>query len=924
MQPFTAHYDATLQHVLNATKHAHDKKNHATAIAHLKEAMASAENHAKHLEMTEGAAAAQQFKEELAPHIERVIKLLDHKGTKVDLGLKKGCAHQAMKSGELCKCCGYLMKSQSHEESIKADLVKSLREFAEPMSPEREFLAKSVQLRRAIELKKAKIYDFKSKGLIGDTGVEHYRPMLGATKNGYHVPDVNHEDYQKAYKLKGYQGPVNVRQAVQARDAGNIVQRAFPHYDKNDHLTASIYHKDAEKAAKDEWVRVKDAAEKKHYGKVRDITEGYYKISGGVDPKYHEHTNDLLRHLAHKETAHSKIAAAHAHAAKYMRSPKMEKSDLEKAKIIDFNSRKVLHDEPPTQSGGTGAVKIGNELRPTGTPKHADVAEARKILGAPMIKPGAPKVPTEPAVKTPEQKKEAHLNAAMHHATWWAGHQGQHDTMGDPSMYDMGAQQSEHEQYGHGGEFDEDAFLAYQQAEGSHIPAADKHLKLFRQHLKAAGGYKKVSEEGFGDRSTGKLLDAVNSAKIGEEHTHIDGSHISHYGPEGVHGLPGTAARHIASYAHESEKSHHPMDKELPEPKPRMPKKPLGKSDLEKAKIYSFETGKKVADLPANPTEIRPSVGREIDSNVPQIHGLVPPGRDAASNNLPLQIQRAERAIGFDYKGDLGSRMRGGTKHWKASDHRKVAAHSRKVAMSPGRDSGLAATGLAEADEHDFLAAEKEKTPKKTPKPRMPKKPLDKAAPSPMQIGLAQPPNPLKQALDAATPKIIKPKPLISKTAANPDEKEDAKLGEKVESLVEHHMMENLAAEKKEGHPLVQKAQTAPGVKSVFSAKIIKPSMVKEAGHAAMGIPGPKAPHATVKDVGITGAPQPAKTVVPPKPLSAAPVAGPKPVVTPSVAGGPKPKVKMAKSDPEQQSRLEPVALEDHLAAQKKKPSSSK
>lgn len=43
------------------------------------------------------------------------------------------------------------------------------------------------------------------------------------------------------------------------------------------------------------------------------------------------------------------------------------------------------------------------------------------------------------------------------------------------------------------------------------------------------------------------------------------------------------------------------------------------------------------------------------------------------------------------------------------------------------------------------------------------------------------------------------------KSEANPDEKEDAKLGEKIEQEVEQHMLDNKEAEKKEGHEIMQK-----------------------------------------------------------------------------------------------------------------------
>lgn len=42
------------------------------------------------------------------------------------------------------------------------------------------------------------------------------------------------------------------------------------------------------------------------------------------------------------------------------------------------------------------------------------------------------------------------------------------------------------------------------------------------------------------------------------------------------------------------------------------------------------------------------------------------------------------------------------------------------------------------------------------------------------------------------------------KAEKNPDKEDDAKLGEKVEAVVERHMMDNKAAEQKEGHKIVK------------------------------------------------------------------------------------------------------------------------
>jgi hypothetical protein len=49
-----------------------------------------------------------------------------------------------------------------------------------------------------------------------------------------------------------------------------------------------------------------------------------------------------------------------------------------------------------------------------------------------------------PTFSTPEERQEAHFKAAMHHASWWAGHQGMHDWMGSEHAYDVGALASEH------------------------------------------------------------------------------------------------------------------------------------------------------------------------------------------------------------------------------------------------------------------------------------------------------------------------------------------------------------------------------------------------------------------------------------------------------------------------------------------------
>lgn len=226
---------------------------------------------------------------------------------------------------------------------------------------------------------------------------------------------------------------------------------------------------------------------------------------------------------------------------------------LEKAKIIRFNDRKVLADLPTEQKT---SVKTG-ELFVTGTkpetvmPKHRDVAEARAILGKPMLKP------KKPLFTTPEEKKEAHFKAAMHHATWFAGHQGTHDSYLEELQNDSDIPEGV-EPEDHARSLTEDL---------GHIPKADHHLKMFQRHLKASGGYEKRKEEGFSDTYSAKLFEAAASAKPGEELSHIWGTHISHFGPTGVHSMKDTDEDHIETYAYEGSKGNHPMDAHLPEPK---------------------------------------------------------------------------------------------------------------------------------------------------------------------------------------------------------------------------------------------------------------------------------------------------------------------------------------------------------------------
>ncbi len=93
----------------------------------------------------------------------------------------------------------------------------------------------------------------------------------------------------------------------------------------------------------------------------------------------------------------------------------------------------------------------------------------------------------------------------------------------------------------------------------------------------------------------------------------------------------------------------------------------------------------------------------------------------------------------------------------------------------------------------------------------------------------------------------------------NPDEKQDAELGEKVEHDVEEHMQENAAAEQKEGHPMAKPGDKAEGSTErasipmcIGSAKLSKFMEYKHSKRKnaqaqspeAVGNPAPAAPQA--------------------------------------------------------------------------------
>jgi hypothetical protein len=146
------HDNKAAEAILEASRYAHSKTTHPKAMEKLKEAFGYAESHAKELALSHGKASAETFRADFMSHADRVIHLMENKGTKVNIKKNEnGCGHQMLKAGGKCEKCGYLMKSAGLHHDLAADLAKSAFAFANPTpNPKFELLAKISEFRRKI------------------------------------------------------------------------------------------------------------------------------------------------------------------------------------------------------------------------------------------------------------------------------------------------------------------------------------------------------------------------------------------------------------------------------------------------------------------------------------------------------------------------------------------------------------------------------------------------------------------------------------------------------------------------------------------------------------------------------------------------------------------------------------------------------
>jgi hypothetical protein len=162
--------------------------------------------------------------------------------------------------------------------------------------------------------------------------------VIGHTKSGKPVYEASHETYTALGKLPKYNGKVSVHTAL-GSDSGKLLRQRTD-FNKQDHLDAAEHHSREANRMDTEHTIAKHEAEKKAYGKVRGLSEGYYKTSGGVDENYSPEENDRIRDLAHSGSRHRSAAMAHEYAAKGYREVKKSYDEFVKSK----KSKKVEKD----------------------------------------------------------------------------------------------------------------------------------------------------------------------------------------------------------------------------------------------------------------------------------------------------------------------------------------------------------------------------------------------------------------------------------------------------------------------------------------------------------------------------------------------------------------------------------------------------
>lgn len=127
-------------------------------------------------------------------------------------------------------------------------------------------------------------------------------------------PELDYPAYLAEYKVRGYNGKVNIFQAVSVKDAATILRRVAPEWSKEDHLRLAAQHSRAALELRDEWSKLADEAAVATFGRPFRFTD--YRISGIACEEFSAYYKERLRFAAHASSNHGCASRAHAEAAR--------------------------------------------------------------------------------------------------------------------------------------------------------------------------------------------------------------------------------------------------------------------------------------------------------------------------------------------------------------------------------------------------------------------------------------------------------------------------------------------------------------------------------------------------------------------------------------------------------------------------------
>lgn len=127
-------------------------------------------------------------------------------------------------------------------------------------------------------------------------------------------PELDHPAYHAQVKLRYYNYPVSVFQAVTDTDAAKILRRLNPEWTKQDHATLAQRHREAAQRQSEAWNRLLNEAAEQTFGRPYRVTD--YRVSGIACDEFSDAMKTQLRFAAHATTYHKRASSAHARAAR--------------------------------------------------------------------------------------------------------------------------------------------------------------------------------------------------------------------------------------------------------------------------------------------------------------------------------------------------------------------------------------------------------------------------------------------------------------------------------------------------------------------------------------------------------------------------------------------------------------------------------